>query len=39
MNQWWKFRNREAGSNLADLRRSAVHDDAGMVHVVDSQAV
>ena len=39
MNQWWKLRNREAGSNLVDLGRSAVHDDVVRVHVVDSEAV
>jgi len=25
-NQWWTLRNREAGSNLADMGRSAVHE-------------
>jgi hypothetical protein len=38
VNQWWKPRNGEAGSNLADLGRSAAHDDEGIVHVVDSEA-
>lgn len=25
-NQWWTLRNREAGSNLADMGRSAAHE-------------
>ena len=25
-NQWWTLRNREAGSNLADMGRCAAHD-------------
>jgi hypothetical protein len=28
-NQWWKLRNGEAGSNLADLGRSAAHERPG----------
>ena len=28
-NQWWTLRNREAGSNLADMGRSAVRRNRG----------
>lgn len=38
MNQWLKLRNSEAGSNLVDSGRCAVHDQHDSV-VVDSEAV
>ena len=36
LNQWGKLRNRDAGSNLVDSGRSAVHDHR--LWVVDSEA-
>jgi len=45
VNQWWKPRNGEAGSNLADVGRCAAHDHLrsdvdvdGVGSVVDSEA-